>query len=154
MQSNITLKDEKLVSGSFIQLKLDDVSYYPTKRIQRQIALNIYGIDLEREGLPDSKKYQEDEKKGIRYVDWHRPLGHCDVEGDLLVFMPKDEPAWAMMDIRKVLHERSDVNLSIISSAALMPHKLTIEGGTINEVSLSHIYVIDRDGSKWSLHCR
>jgi hypothetical protein len=153
MDSNIKIVDEGMVEGSFTLFSLDNVSYYPTRKISSMVALNIYGVDLNTKGLFDSEKYREDEKKNLHRIDPGNPLSHCDVDADFLLFLPTGKPAWGLMDIRSVFGRRPEINLSLISSATLMPHRLNIKSGSVSRHH-SLFNVIDRDGSRWTLHCK
>ena len=119
----------------------------------RRIALSIDGVDLKEQGLGNSKKYNED-VAGAGSVDMSSPLGFGRVDGDFVLFLPEGKPAWGLMDIRKVISHRPDVNLSIISPLALMPFPLHVEEGGIYKSHAPQFCVTDRDGSHWTLHCK
>jgi hypothetical protein len=157
MNNNVKIDDLEIPgSGQYVLFQLDNVSYYPTKKVASRIALNIYGVDLVTKGLLHSEKYREEAARQDRVVDPDRPLAHCDVEGDFILFLPDDneENAWGLMDIRKVNSRRSDLNLSIVSPLALMPYRLHIVEGGAEGGAHPQFSVIDREGSGWTLHCK
>jgi len=151
---NIEIHDEGEITGKYILLPLETVSYYPTDKMVRRIALSIYGVDLEEKGLMDSEKYNKEIATEVNTVDVGRPLGYGKVEGDFMLFLPEGKPAWGLMDIRKVISHRPDVNLSIVSPLAMMPNQLHIVGGGIYNDHAPQFSVTDRDGSHWTIHCK
>lgn len=152
-KKNIEIKDAKAFEGRFGIFSLDNVSYYPSQKVKEVIALNIYDVDLEKDGLCRSKKWNEEEAEGIEQINLMSPLHHCDVEGEALIFLPEDGSAWGFMDLKRVISDRADINLSIVSRAALIPHKLNIiQGGVYKKEAF--FSVIDCDGSEWTLHCK
>lgn len=151
---NIEIHDQKEISGGFVLLPLECVSYYPTDKVIRRIALNIYSVDLKEKGLYQSEKYNQDEQNGISSVNLTSPLSPGTVEGDFMLFLPEGKPAWGLMDIRRVRSYRPDINLSLISPLALMPHPLHVVGGGIYEKHAPQFSVVDKDGSQWTLHCK
>ena len=150
---NIEIHDKGEITGKYVLLPLESVSYYPAEKIIRRVALSIYGVDLKKQGLGNSRKYNE-EVDGAGTVDMSRPIGSGTVEGDFMLFLPEGKPAWGLMDIRKVISHRSDVNLSLVSPLALMPHPLHVVGGGIYEKHAPQFSVVDMDGSQWTIHCK
>lgn len=153
MMDTIEIHDTGEMTGKYVLLPLESVSYYPSEKIVRRIALSIYGVDLKEKGLLDSEKYSKEYAEG-RTVDMGRPLGFGGVEGDFMLFLPEGKPAWGLMDIRKVNSHRPDINLSIVSPLALMPHQLHVVGGGIYKDHAPQFSVVDRDGSHWTIHCK
>lgn len=157
MSDTVEIIDEGMIGGNFVRFFLDNVSYYPTEKIVRMVAINIYGIDLSKDGLMDSEKWCNENagKAGTRPVNLSRPLAHCDVEGEFILFLPVNELVWGLMDIKRVFPfpMRPDINLSIISPVALMPHPLHITAGGVYSQK-SSFSVVDQDGSTWTLHCK
>ncbi len=149
---NIRIHDEHEITGSYVLLPLDHVSYYPVEKVIRRIALSIYNVDLQTGGLFSSDKYNQEGE--TNHVDVSRPLGFGTVDGDFYLFLPKEKPAWGLLDIRNVVSRRPDVNLSLVSPMALMPHRLHVIGGGTYENHRPHFSVVDKDGSRWTLHCK
>ena len=117
--------------GQFVSLPITDLSYYPTDEVQDRIKLAVCG-------------------KIPRFAP-HVPLhGTCKVSGTFTLFLPAQEPPYGMMDLRSIHNTKHpDINLSIVSPIARMPHRLHLtEWG--NQYSF---YAIDEEGSKWSIHC-
>lgn len=152
--SNIEIHDGGEVNGRYVFLPLESVSYYPTDKVIRRIALSIYNVDLKEKGLFSSEKYNQDEQDGISSVNLTSPLSPGTVEGDFMLFLPEGKPAWGLMDIRRVRSYRPDINLSLISPLALMPHQLHVIGGGIYKNHAPQFSVVDKDGSQWTLHCK
>ncbi|MFH0969450.1 MAG: hypothetical protein V1804_02995 [Patescibacteria group bacterium] len=151
-EDKLKVVDERAVAGKFGRFQLNSVSYYPVKKVINRIMLNVYGVDL-KEGLYSSEKYNREEKEGCRHIDVSVPMSHCAVEGEFILLIPQDEPACGLLDIRMIKHRRADVNLSIVSPSALMPHLLhVVRGAACAERSL--FVVVDQDGSTWTLHCK
>lgn len=150
---NIEIHDDGEIAGKYVLLPLESVSYYPTDKVARRIALSIYGVDMKEQGLLGSAKFSKEFATGGT-VDMSRPLGYGGVEGDFILFLPEGKPAWGLMDIRKVNSHRPDVNLSLVSPLALMPHPLHVVNGGIYKKHAPQFSVVDRDGSHWTLHCK
>ena len=131
--------------GAFAKFEVTDVSYYPTEPVQERVKEMIYGHH--EMGHVYTSKWKNEE----RHVFFDRPLGnHCPAEGIFLLFLPPDRPAYGMMHLRRLLHKsRTDINLSIVSPLAVAPHLLHLEDWG-NDISF---YVVDEEGSKWSIHC-
>jgi hypothetical protein len=151
---DVTIHDDREITGGYVQLPLKSVSYYPTEEVAKRIALNIYGVDLHEKGLFSSQKYQMERTAMYSHVNPDSPLSHCHVEGDFILFLPHGKLPWGLMDIRRIISPRPDVNLSIVSPLALMPHPLHVVRGGIEDKAHPLFVVVDRDGSKWTLHCK
>ena len=131
--------------GSYAVLKLTDVSYYPTDEVQQRIKLAIYGTHPE--GIMCTEKWLKEED----HASIHRPLSHTRVVGELCLFLPQEGHPYCMMHLEQVNHRRrADINLSIVSPLARAPHRLHLESWGNGCTSY---YVVDKEGSKWSLHC-
>ena len=139
------------VTGSYVSVALRSVSYYPVDKVIRRIVQSIYGVDLQ-DGLYSSEKFHQDEKNKISSINLSSPLSPGTAEGYFILFLPVGKPAWGLMDIQKVRSYRPDINLSLISPLALMPHPLhVVHGGFYDHKS--QFSVVDKDGSQWTLHC-
>ncbi len=151
ISNELTIHGGELIKGRFASFNLRSTSYYPSKKVEKRIALALYQVDLEKDGLLSSQKYREDEARHDT-VHVGTPLSHASTEGSFLLFLPEGKPAWGMMDIRRVVCRRSDINLSLISPLALMPYKLHIVNGGLFDHK-SQFSVVDEEGSHWTLHC-
>jgi len=141
----------ELIKGRFASFNLRSTSYYPTRKVQSRIALSLYQVDLQRDGLLSSQKYREDDSINDT-VHVGTPFSMASAEGSFLLFLPEDKQAWGLMDIRRIISRRPDINLSLVSPLALMPYKLHIVNGGLYEHK-SQFSVVDEEGSRWTLHC-
>jgi hypothetical protein len=131
--------------GSFAALKITDVSYYPTETVQERIKLAVYGYHPE--GIGSTEKWLNEDN----HVLFYRPLSHTQVVGELHIFLPQNGHPFVMMQLEQVNHRRrADIKLSIVSPLALAPHRLHMENWGNGYTSF---YVVDKEGSKWSIHC-
>ncbi len=140
------------IKGKFASFALRSTSYYPSQKVMRRIAQSLYRVDLKTKGLFDSEKYNQDERDGIHSVNLSSPLSMARPEGVFLLFLPENKPAYGLMDIRRVTSYRPDINLSLISPLALMPHELHVVSGGIYGHK-AQFSVVDEDSSQWTLHC-
>lgn len=117
--------------GRYASFELDEVSYYPSDRVQERIRLAIYAEVLPR-------------------VDYSRPLAHTKATGTFTLFIPIEGQPYGILDMRSVEHgKRTDINLSVVSTRALAPNRLH----NVSWGNRCSFYGIDEDGSSWSLHC-
>ena len=130
--------------GSYSALKITNMSYYPTEAVQERIKLAVYGYH--HKGIFQTEKYLNEE----RHVDFTRPLTHTNVVGELYLFLPQKGHIFGMMYLEQVIdRRRTDINLSTVSPLALAPHRLHVDGWANRGTSF---YVVDKEGSNWSIH--
>jgi hypothetical protein len=142
--NNITgIVKDQIGMGRFATFALSNVSYYPLEHVQERIRFALYGDD-------GGQKMVDEQKDGLPYVHFPRPLAHTKTTGTFTLFIPTQGHPYGVMHIQRVEHKkRKDLNLSIISPIALAPHRINnITWG--NECSF---YGVDEEGSSWSIHC-
>lgn len=144
-------------SGEFGIFPVFGLSYYPTKRIQKRILLNVYGTDGFEGGYANSERYIEREKQGLRRIIPEFQLNFDDGNIETLdadfIFLKQGDVYQGILDVRKLFSKNDrDINLSLISDRALAPHKHKVT--EFKDTGFVHIYTIDDDGSNWSIHCR
>ncbi len=149
--NELIIDGSELIKGRFASFNLRSASYYPTEKVQRRIAFALYQVDLMRQGLLDSDKYREDMANSDT-VHIGTPFVCASAEGSFPLFLPSNEQPWGMMDIRRVVSGRPDINLSLVSPIAIMPYKLRILSGGLYDHK-SQFSVVDEEGSQWTLHC-
>ncbi len=140
-------------TGSYMEFPLVDLSYYPNERLCERIRTTLYGAQPTESAR--WKKAHEEE----RVIQSHRPLTHTKAEGRFLLFLPANERPWGMMEVsqlRPIGKSQQDLTLAVIPTLALMPFRLYIDSGQVWESEnkwLGKFYVVDREGSNWSIHC-
>lgn len=140
-------------TGNYMEFPLVDLSYYPNKTLHQRIKTTLYGAHP-----TESVRWQKAQEES-RAVAIHHPLSNTKVEGKFLLFLPANERPWGMMEISELKPKRKsehDLTLAVIPTLALMPFRLYIDSGEVWESEkkwLGKFYVVDREGSHWSVHC-
>lgn len=130
-----------------ITFELTDVSFYPTVEVQARIMQAIYGSGE----WTNSQKWRDEFIGKKEHLHGPRPLAHCPVKGSLILFLNEHGKSTGMMDLQMVFGKRPDINRSIVPSVALAPNLLHVtEWGNGGE----SYYAVDKEGSRWSLHCK
>ncbi len=140
-------------TGSYIEFPINDLSYYPRETLYQRVRETLYGPNPS-----ESNRFREANENG-EAVNISRPLAHTKVVGTFLLFLPKNERPWGMMEISELkprTKREYDLTSAVIPTLALMPFRLFIDSGEVWErggKTLGKFYVVDREGSNWSIHC-
>lgn len=152
-QQSLVVSGITTTSGNYLELPIVDLSYYPHEMLSMRVKTTLYGANP-----TESASWKRAEEEDRR-VPIHRPLANTRAEGRFLLFLPANERPWGMMEVSelKPLKRRElDLTLAVIPSLALMPFRLYINSGQVWEEGgkiLGKFYVVDREGSNWSVHC-
>ncbi len=142
-----------VTTGSYIEFPLVNLSYYPNEGLHERIRTTLYGAQ------PTESVRWQNACKENRLIPSHRPLSHTEVEGKFLLFLPVNDRPWGMMEVSELKPKGRyglDLTLAVIPALALMPFRLYIDYGEVFEREkkwLGKFYVVDREGSNWSVHC-
>lgn len=126
-------EETKLGNIKASRFPLDDVSYYPER---------------------SKNKFEEEIRRQVAIClnfNPERPLAHSNAEGDIIVFK-KDDLWVALMDVKAIKDPRNIYhNINRIPLKALAPNTHKIINCNAGGY-LGHIYTMDAEGSRWSIH--
>lgn len=142
-----------VTTGSYIEFPIVDLSYYPSEGLYDRVKTILYGAHP-----VDSVRWQMAQEED-RVVPISRPFANTKVQGTFMLFLPAHERPWGMMEVsqlKPIGKREHDLTLALIPALAVMPFKLYISSGQVWEREKKQVgkfYVVDREGSRWSVHC-
>lgn len=149
-------------SGEFGIFPVIAISYYPTDRIRDRISFALYNHEYAGFASTESYANLEREFKAKRTSPINPTrialdnMGVTTLDADF-TFYKQGSLSFGRLDVRRLFDEKNpQVNIALFSDRALFPYRHNIrdfgwgreQGGNV------HIYTLDEDGSKWSIHCR
>jgi hypothetical protein len=139
--------------GLFAKFPISSISYYPTQEAHNKMMSRALGCDFKQTGLSGSEHYQRMNEEDRRAVlQLCLGLSADQVEGEFTLFNNEDK-YFGMLEIRKIVAKQQFINASLISENALMPHTHHVTEFGCGGGPGPHIYTLDDDHSRWSIHC-